>query len=317
MNTLRYSLPLPPAIAGDKGCLSPEGKEAARALYGARPLAFSIAMLSAWAMIAAAIFLAEHSGHLWAKIIAIIFIGTRMNILALLVHEQAHSLGYKFKYGDVLVNLLVAYPLLVLTVDGYAKVHLSHHRFYFTDRDPDLRRKSGEEWTFPLRPGKLWKLFLSDLAGLTIIKLIRGKKFETEEFPRRVVTPAWVRPLYLICLISLIVWLGGGQMFLIYWLLPLVTLLPVIVRLGAISEHVYIPNAGLVETSPLIIPRWWERIILPNLNFTYHIYHHWHPGVAFSNLPALHGVYVSEGLVNQENLFHGYYAYLKHIQRRD
>ncbi len=158
-----------------------------------------------------------------------------MNILALLVHEQAHSLGYKFKYGDVLVNLLVAYPLLVLTVDGYAKVHLSHHRFYFTDRDPDLRRKSGEEWIFPLPPGKLWKLFLADLAGLTIIKLIRGKKFETEAFPRRVITPAWVRPLYLICLISLIVWVGGGRLLLIYWILPLVTLLPLIVRLGAFS----------------------------------------------------------------------------------
>lgn len=313
----QYSRPLPAAINGDKGCLSPNGLAAARALYGARPFAFSVAMVSAWAMIAAAIYVGETVGAIWVKVFAVIFIGTRMNILALLVHEQAHTLGYRGKYGDLLVNLLVAYPLLVLSVDGYARVHLSHHRYYFTERDPDLRRKSGEEWTFPLKPGKLWRLFLADLVGLTIVRLIKGKKIESEEFPRRVVTPRWVRPLYLICLVCGIVAFGGGQVFLIYWILPLVTMLPVIVRLGAISEHVYIPNAGLAETSPLIIPRWWEKIILPNLNFTYHIYHHWHPGIAFNKLPAIHALYTREGLVNQNNLFHGYYAYLKHIQRRE
>ena len=88
-----------------------------------------------------------------------------------------------------------------------------------------------------------------------------------------------------------------------------------IVRLGAISEHIYnFPEANVIESSPLIMQKWWEKLLLPNLNFTLHPYHHFYPGVSCFNLPQVHEVFQKEKLVNEDNIFHGYWAYLKYLQ---
>jgi fatty acid desaturase len=97
--------------------------------------------------------------------------------------------------------------------------------------------------------------------------------------------------------------------------LPLLTVFCVLVRLGAISEHIYnLPGPSVVESSPLILPKWWEKLLLPNLNFTLHPYHHYYPGIAYLNLPKVHEVFKREKLVSEENVFYGYGAYLKYLQ---
>ena len=140
--------PLPPALRGDKTMLPESVAAEIQQLNGARPLAFTLELVSAWAVIVGIIAWAEYVGSIWATIVAIIVVGTRLNVLGLLVHEQAHLLGYRGRFGDLLVNIFAAYPLLVLSVEGYAQVHLAHHRDYFTEKDPDFLRKSGEEWSF-------------------------------------------------------------------------------------------------------------------------------------------------------------------------
>jgi len=88
-----------------------------------------------------------------------------------------------------------------------------------------------------------------------------------------------------------------------------------IVRLGAVTEHVYnLPGASVNQSSPLIILRWWEKLLLPNLNFTLHSYHHFFPGVAFCNLPKVHAIFEREALVDGKNIFHGYWDYLGYLQ---
>jgi fatty acid desaturase len=94
-----------------------------------------------------------------------------------------------------------------------------------------------------------------------------------------------------------------------------VTVFPAIVRLGAIAEHIYdLPCASVVDASPLMLQTWWEKLLLPNLNFTLHSYHHYYPGVAHINLPKVHEVFKQENLVVEENIFHGYWPFLKYLQ---
>jgi fatty acid desaturase len=51
------------------------------------------------------------------------------------------------------------------------------------------------------------------------------------------------------------------------------------------SELIYnLPDASIEESSPIIARNWWGHLIMPNLNFTLHPYHHYFPGVPFSNL---------------------------------
>jgi len=91
------------------------------------------------------------------------------------------------------VNLFAAYRLLVLTVESYAQVHLVHHRDYFSDKDPDFLRRSGEEWRFPKPAFQVVRLFLADALGLNTLKLIRGKKESPQGFvfARRYLNPKW------------------------------------------------------------------------------------------------------------------------------
>ena len=100
-------------------------------------------------------------------------------MLGLLVHEQVHRLGSRGRYGDLITNLFAAYPLLVLSVEGYAQVHFAHHKYFYTDKDPDYARKSGPEWSIPMSRRQFARLFLRDIVGLNILRLIRSKKPET------------------------------------------------------------------------------------------------------------------------------------------
>jgi fatty acid desaturase len=308
--------PLPPALLGDNSTLSDQARAKIRDLSGARPVAFLFQAFGAWGVIIAVAALAFHIDQLWMSVLAIVIVATRFNILALLVHEQVHFLGLRGRYGDAIANVLVAYPLLGVTVEDYAGVHLAHHKYFFTEKDPDFLRKSGAEWNFPMAPGQLAKLFLSDLLGLTFIKLVMGKRLdEAHAFKRPHPTPKWVRLACYLVAAALLTYTGMWSVFLMYWVLPLVTVFPAIVRLGAIAEHIYdLPSASVVDASPLMLQTWWEKLLLPNLNFTLHPYHHYYPGVAHCNLPKVHEIFKREKLVIEENVFHGYWAFLQYLQ---
>jgi fatty acid desaturase len=170
-------------------------------LNGARPIEFALQLIYAWAVIIGAIYMALVLNNWFAYIIAGIIVATRQNVLALLVHEQAHDLGFKGRLGDLVVNLLAAYPLL-FTLEGYANVHLAHHKFYFTDKDPDFQRKSGKEWETPISKVYLLRLVLADIAGMNVIKLARGKS-ASGQFKHPF--PSWVRLIYYVASAAVLV----------------------------------------------------------------------------------------------------------------
>lgn len=312
MNKLHH---LPPALLGDKSSLSNQARAEIQELCGAQPKAFLLQVIGAWSVILTTIALAIHIDTIWMSIVAIVVIATRQNILALLVHEQAHLLSFQGQYGDLIANLLAAYPLGI-TTQGYANAHLSHHKYYFTDKDPDFLRKSGADWTFPMKPSHLAKLLARDLIGLSFIKLLKEKQLnEIGIFKRTYSTPRWPQPAFYLIVTGVAVYTETWNIFLIYWILPLITVFPIIIRLGAITEHIYnLPGANVNQSSPLIILSWWEKLLLPNLNFSLHPYHHLFPGVAYCNLPKIHEIFQREKLVNKKNIFFGYWNYLKYLQ---
>ena len=188
-----------------------------------------------------------------------------------------------------------------------------------SETDQDLHRKNGVNWQFPMKPSHLLKLFITDLLGLNIFTLIKGKKINsnTELFKRPFKSPTWVRPIYYLVIASIITATHSWGLFLLFWLLPMLTVSQVIVRWGAICEHQYIPNAKIAECSPIIILSWWEKLIFPNLNFTLHPYHHFYPGVPFSKLPEIHKIFIQEGLINTKNVFYGNFSYLKFLLKKE
>jgi len=306
----------PFGVLGDRQSLSSAVRSEIMTLTGPRPRPFLLTALYAWAVIIGVIWWAVEAQSAWVTLFAVVIVATRQNMLALLVHDQAHCLGFPARPGDLIANLLAGYPLLLLTVEGYAQVHLSHHKYFFTEKDPDFLRKSGPEWTFPMPGRRLGKLLLTDLLGLNVLRMIKGKKLQGEAFKRPHPTPKWVRLTFYACLAGVLTVTHAWGVFLTYWVVPLLTVFQVIVRWGAICEHKYnLPNASIAESSPIIVPRWWEKLLLPNLNFTLHPYHHFFPGVSFSALPKVHAIFCREGLTDDNHVFHGYASYLKYLIR--
>lgn len=303
---------LPASVADNaKQRLSASDRQRIESLSGPRPLRWFAAAASAWCVIGLAMFVAVQMQSAWVSLLAILIIATRQNVLGLLIHDQSHLLALRGKWGDLVCNLITAYPLLLVTTEGYAQVHLAHHRHYFTDKDPDHVRKAGPDWTYPKSRAELAKLFLADLCGLSVIKFIHGKRGNfgvTTERQMRI--PKLVRIGYLLALAGVLTATGGWQVFLLYWLLPLLTVFQAIVRWGAVCEHTYnAPGEALEVTTPLIVLPWWQKLLLPNLNFHLHVYHHHWPNIAWCNLPAVHEIYLQAGLV--KHTYAGFDGYLK------
>lgn len=304
-----------PAVLAEASALSPAAKREIMAMSGARPARFAAELAFTWLSIAGLIAAGLHFNNLVVTLLCAFLIATRQMVLALLLHEQVHRLGLRSKYADWLINVFAVFPLFVTTVEDYAKVHLSHHKYCFTADDPDFIRKSGPEWTFPMTKRQLMGIVLRDITGMNVIRLIRGKKAHaTAEFTRRHPTPKWLRIGFFAAVAAALTVVGGWTTFLVYWVLPLLTVTQVLVRWVAVSEHEYnIENGSMHETTPLLRLTWWQRIVFPDLNFGLHVYHHMHPGVSFGNLPKVHEIYKREGLVDDSAIFYGQGAYLRFL----
>jgi fatty acid desaturase len=304
---------VPAALRGDNSSLSPAGRQAIRTMMRPDAFHFLLQLGLAWLGIVGAIVAAEYLDHVAVTVLALLYIATRQHIFALLTHEQVHRHNFRSKRGDVLCNLMASYPLLI-TVEGNRAVHLAHHRAFFTAADPEYRRKQGPVWTFPQRALVLVRTMLCDLVGLSALQFFKGKRQAKSAGQGPTGIGRVLRPAYYLLLAVLFTVTGTWGEFLLYWVLPLFTALQVIIRWGAICEHKYdLVGPTVIESTPFIQQRWWQAWLLPDLNISYHIYHHWYPAVPFAKLPRVHDVFRREGLVVEENIFHGYGAYLKYL----
>jgi fatty acid desaturase len=309
--------PLAPAIVGHKTQLSPAAKQALRRLMKRQPFWFLWKLTFTWSTIAAATLAALYLQSAWLTFIAVILVATRQNVLALLLHEQAHRLAFRSRWGDIFCNFTIAYPLLI-TLEGYRRVHLAHHQHYFTDKDPDYVRKQGEEWTSPQRLASLVRSLLLEATGIHTLQILKSKDMRAESGPTKTVrSDLWRRVAFYVGLVAILTASGYWPIFLLYWLLPLVTVFQVIVRWAAICEHKYnLVRPTVAESTPFIRLRWWESLILPDLSFhTYHIYHHWYPAIPYRRLSEVDEIFRREGLVREQNIFNGYHSYLHYLTK--
>lgn len=306
--------PLASPLKGDQRALSQKAHEKILKLTKPSPVRFAWEVTGAWITILGVIALAEISGIVWIKVLAVFCVATRQNLLGLLVHEQTHYLGANSKLGDFLANFFCAWPLLI-SIEDYAKVHLAHHQFYFSQKDPDFKRKQGKLWTFPMKLRALLRLFFIDLTGVSLIEAVRNKQIkENHTGLRKTSAPAWIRIVYYSALVEVLTLTHAWPLYLFYWLLPLATFLQVIVRWGAICEHKYnLVNPQVIESTPIIVLTPLEKFLLPNLNFTLHIYHHFFPGIPFHHLPKVHQIFQQEDLLDHQHVYQGYGKYLRSL----
>ena len=238
-------------------------------------------------------------------VFAIVLIAARQHALLVLMHEGAHrSISRNSKLNDLLSDLLCGAPLLVST-RSYRRAHLAHHQNLNSKEDPDWCRKvdsktERDQWLFPAQI-PLWRL-LAQLYSHSVIYLLRSladnQKSDNsaptsqEQTLAQENLPDGTLAMYKYLLYGAVgialtltgTWLG----FALYWLAPMLLVLPLIMRVRSIAEHFALRHDHPLRQTRTVRAGWLERLLLAPHHIGLHIDHHLQASVPFYNLPMLH-----------------------------
>lgn len=246
-----------------------------------------LAVGAEWLGIALAVGLCEMMERpLWLVGLAVVWIGARLHGLGVLMHEATHHRLVKSRWlNEVVGEVFCAFPIGV-SLANYRYNHFAHHQFTNTDKDPDWIRKKGEDWLFPKTPWQILMLFLKDALGFNVIGHLRGVREMSGNSKIGPLRPA-LRLLGYLSLLAAAIATATWPLFLLYWLLPTVSWLQVVLRLRSMAEHFGLKEPGptATRTTYASLP---ERLFLAPHNVGYHLDHHLFPSVPFYRLPALH-----------------------------
>lgn len=251
------------------------------------------ALASDWSIVAACIALSEYSQSYWVTALSLILIGTRQHALVVMMHEAAHVQFAKNKsLNDWLSNLLCAFPL-TLETDVYRKVHLAHHRHLNTQQDPDLLRKDKQSgWNLPAKP---WQValfipsFIFILGPREMAALLWG--FSGFGSPKRWVSETRfmaIKMSYYLAILGICWQLGVLKGLALYWLVPILFVLPFVARVRNLSEHSVVTMENENNSTREVTPGLIEGFLLAPHGVHYHLTHHHYPQVPFYRLAEAH-----------------------------
>ncbi|MCI0341768.1 MAG: fatty acid desaturase family protein [Planctomycetales bacterium] len=281
--------------------------ETLRALSRIRPGRVAGAIAWNWAVLASLVALALATRHPAVFVACALVIGNRQYALLKLTHECSHYLFWRGRGGnDAIGNVFCAYPIGI-SVARYRAIHFLHHRHLGSREDPD--------WGYyghRVTRGRLARIVLGGLLGERAFRT--GLLYFLPALARRLEPDLDVDAIrrgraggrgdglgILLAqgaLFGAFVAAGAWWAYPLLWLLPNVTVLPVLNHLRTVAEHA--PDrapegAGSVPTTRTTLASLFERTLLAPVQFYYHHEHHLFPSVPFYRLRDLHEALEASG----------------------
>jgi fatty acid desaturase len=246
--------------------------------------------------------------------VAIAVIGSRQLGLAILMHDAAHrALLCNRSWNDWVGNWLCAYPVWN-DVHPYRKYHLQHHAKTWTDEDPDLELAT----PFPINRASLKRKFWRDLSGQTGWKRFlailnrdvgrsRGRVRRDFGAGLQALHGVVVTNLVLLGLLTLF---GHPALYLL-WIVAWFTTYSLVMRIRSIAEHAMVPDIkDELRNTRTTLARWWERLLIAPNRVNFHLEHHLLMTVPHYNLPRLHHMLRSRGVLADACVTDGYWSVL-------
>jgi fatty acid desaturase len=270
-----------------------------RELSAIVPLSSTLAIATEWTGIILAVVLYQRFRHPILLPLVIIWIGARQHALAILMHDGAHYLLFKNRRLNAVVSeLFLAWPLFI-TTRAYRGSHFAHHRHVNTERDPDLMRKQNSEWEFPKSWRALVALLAKDVFGVNthqqlfeLSDMADEKNGQSQKADFYQVS----RISYYVLLLTVVTYFHLWPMFLLLWVVPILTWLKMIMRIRSIAEHFAIENDHAYTQSRTTLPSLLERVFVAPRNVNFHLEHHLYPSVPFFRLPQLHALLMKDAV---------------------
>jgi fatty acid desaturase len=257
-------------------------------------------VMHAWAVIFGCMALLAFAPDPLVWLVCVVIVGGRQLGLAILMHDAAHrALTKDPRLNDMLAQWLCAWPV-VTDLYLYRAYHLEHHRKTQQPDDPDI----GLSAPFPIAKASLLRKIVRDLTGQTTFKQ-RTAQIRSAMGPaampwrdrvRRFVSRLGGPILMNVILLSGLIALGHGELYLLLWVVPFFTWLPLITRLRNIAEHAVVPdNDDPMRNARTTHANWLMRAILAPYWVNYHVEHHLYMYVPCYNLPALNRMLIERG----------------------
>lgn len=258
----------------------------------------ALLLLLQWAIMMAAGTIAIHIDRVPVYLLAGVVIGSRIQCLAVMMHDACHGLLFSNRrINDLIGDMFVAYPL-GLSIDLYRVAHMVHHRHTNTLRDYDYRvqRKDPDQHFPKTGPGMLVLLFRS-LLGLNYYRVARAARVWSPlanfhnpgrfgfdfSLALRLRYVAWAVAFY-----GLILWSPWRWQILGLFMIPQFIWANLFNRIRAMAEHNGVADERELNGTRTIIPTLLDRFLIAPLNVSYHLEHHLYPSVPWRNLRRLH-----------------------------
>jgi fatty acid desaturase len=247
-------------------------------------------------------------GPLWLAFLPFIVSCALAQAMLLWVHEASHfSLFDNRRVNDIWCDVFFAGPIGV-TVAAYRVRHLSHHAELGTSKDQD-----GYPYFIPVRGRRaLMKVMACSLSGLMGLWLLRTKYLGLTPTPRaEQVSPRWIGPLMTAVFNSVLlifcILAGRWYLYLALWIYPIVAVAVALNIVRSVAEHQpedFPRFKDGLETAMRPItrttaPNWFEKWLLYQANFNYHVEHHIFPAIPRHNLGKLHRHLAARGFYGQ------------------
>lgn len=242
-----------------------------------------------WLTIIASVGVAKYFSNPLIYFCSVAIIAAKQHALLVLMHSAAHWQFFRSrKWNDWVSNIFTAWPLFVST-HAYREHHLAHHLYTNTDKDPDWVRKVRDpKWQFPQQPKHFYKNFLPYLYGLGILEMAFAIKIlcgsPKNSYFKKELT---FRAIYYISIITTFCALGVGKDVFYYWIVPYFTILPLLMKVRSIVEHLGLPNNHELNGSRNIIGSKIEIFLFGPHGNALHLVHHLYPSVTWYGLEDL------------------------------
>ncbi|WP_417459928.1 fatty acid desaturase family protein [Kordiimonas sp.] len=269
-------------------------------------------LLHCWGVIAGAMALYVFYPGVITFLIAAILVGSRQLGLAILMHEGSHGMLFKSRWlNENLTSWFAAWPM-ILRMESYRKRHMAHHRFTRTEDDPENYLYT----PFPITKESMVRKVLRDLTGIVFIRTHIGIfRFVRGERARRM---ARLKAFYLGPIIFYALFITGFalagrlELFLLCWLVPMMTTQQLFLRVRNIAEHSTMPDLKHpLKNSRTTLVNIWERMTFAPYYVNYHIEHHMLPYVPCWRLRKVHRIMLEKGFGDEMEIRRGYWDVLK------
>ncbi|MFM0289600.1 fatty acid desaturase family protein [Paraburkholderia megapolitana] len=289
-------------------------------LFQLKPWRALGALAADWGLIVVSLLAAAHWPHPWVYVAAAVVVARSQLALAVMMHESAHGVLLSRQWLNDFVGQAFAAGPLFLSLQTYRAGHLKHHLAPMAHDDPVAVVFGIDD--YPVSRGRLAARLIADLCGVSYFvsatRMLRGVYRDVLPKVAKSRRDQFVEVASMLVsnglLAGVLAWCGHPLLYVGLWLLPAVTLLPLMGRIRAILEHAGLPASDdQSQNARTITHGSWQTFLFGPHAIHYHIEHHLYVRMPFYHLGTVHRQLAAQQLLPAKNLYSGYGAVLRDV----